>query len=152
MPLDWGWCGAGMFFFSSRRRHTRLQGDWSSDVCSSDLYDWTFSPSNTGAAGGILAFSGADPAIEADGGQNTASGTAHATPSVTTALPNTMIITSHGVGAASSTWTPPAGMTESVDATGGSAAVEMNYVLQGTAGASGAKSATATVAGTGNAH
>src|SRR6266850_5291538 len=32
------------FFFSSRRRHTRLQGDWSSDVCSSDLtswFDWT---------------------------------------------------------------------------------------------------------------
>src|ERR1039457_7530926 len=28
------WC---LFFFSSRRRHTRLQGDWSSDVCSSDL-------------------------------------------------------------------------------------------------------------------
>src|SRR2546426_9093179 len=26
------------FFFPSRRRHTRLQGDWSSDVCSSDLY------------------------------------------------------------------------------------------------------------------
>src|SRR6266850_5896148 len=25
------------FFFSSRRRHTILQGDWSSDVCSSDL-------------------------------------------------------------------------------------------------------------------
>src|SRR5256885_128554 len=25
-----------IFFFSSRRRHTRLQGDWSSDVCSSD--------------------------------------------------------------------------------------------------------------------
>src|SRR5256885_8892511 len=23
-------------FFSSRRRHTKLQGDWSSDVCSSD--------------------------------------------------------------------------------------------------------------------
>src|ERR1039457_1015702 len=38
---------SGIFFFSSRRRHTRLQGDWSSDVCSSDLYnnngthDWT---------------------------------------------------------------------------------------------------------------
>src|SRR5437867_5528617 len=27
------------FFFSSRRRHTRSYGDWSSDVCSSDL-DW----------------------------------------------------------------------------------------------------------------
>src|SRR4051794_41627971 len=25
------------FFFSSRRRHTRWTGDWSSDVCSSDL-------------------------------------------------------------------------------------------------------------------
>src|SRR3989344_5149676 len=32
-----------MFIFSSRRRHTRLTCDWSSDVCSSDL----------GAAGGI---------------------------------------------------------------------------------------------------
>src|SRR3989454_9137814 len=30
-----GW--GQIFFFSSRRRHTRLQGDWSSDVCSSDL-------------------------------------------------------------------------------------------------------------------
>src|SRR2546429_3948896 len=27
----------GMFFFSSRRRHTRCSRDWSSDVCSSDL-------------------------------------------------------------------------------------------------------------------
>src|SRR5438876_5672801 len=27
----------GVFFFSSRRRHTRWTGDWSSDVCSSDL-------------------------------------------------------------------------------------------------------------------
>src|ERR1022692_3710335 len=42
--LDMG-CGRGavltavarrLTFFSSRRRHTRLQGDWSSDVCSSD--------------------------------------------------------------------------------------------------------------------
>src|SRR5437879_8165242 len=28
------------FFFSSRRRHTRYIGDWSSDVCSSDLHDF----------------------------------------------------------------------------------------------------------------
>src|SRR6516164_10644573 len=27
----------GLFFFSSRRRHTRWICDWSSDVCSSDL-------------------------------------------------------------------------------------------------------------------
>ena len=26
-----------VFFFSSRRRHTSYIGDWSSDVCSSDL-------------------------------------------------------------------------------------------------------------------
>src|SRR5437867_6606345 len=35
-----------VFFFSSRRRHTRSYGDWSSDVCSSDL-----------AAVGLRAFS-----------------------------------------------------------------------------------------------
>src|SRR3712207_9573794 len=28
---------AELFFFSSRRRHTRYWRDWSSDVCSSDL-------------------------------------------------------------------------------------------------------------------
>src|SRR5207249_6314301 len=27
-----------IFFYSSRRRHTRSKRDWSSDVCSSDLY------------------------------------------------------------------------------------------------------------------
>src|SRR2546430_6847841 len=34
------------FFFSSRRRHTRFDCDWSSDVCSSDLfrYDEGISP------------------------------------------------------------------------------------------------------------
>src|SRR6266571_6453964 len=30
------WRSLGFFFFSSRRRHTRLTCDWSSDVCSSD--------------------------------------------------------------------------------------------------------------------
>src|SRR2546421_3000303 len=29
-----------LFFFSSRRRHTRFDCDWSSDVCSSDLREW----------------------------------------------------------------------------------------------------------------
>src|SRR5262249_59697791 len=36
------------FFFSSRRRHTRLVSDWSSDVCSSDLRS-TGSPRLSGA-------------------------------------------------------------------------------------------------------
>src|SRR5690606_3710887 len=30
-------CVIFIFFFSSRRRHTRFSRDWSSDVCSSDL-------------------------------------------------------------------------------------------------------------------
>src|SRR2546430_12464746 len=30
-------CRDVLFFFSSRRRHTRFDCDWSSDVCSSDL-------------------------------------------------------------------------------------------------------------------
>src|SRR5690242_12470874 len=44
------------FFFSSRRRHTRLTCDWSSDVCSSDLTAVT-SPavrSQTGAGDGVI--------------------------------------------------------------------------------------------------
>src|SRR5689334_23950286 len=37
------------FFFSSRRRHTRWNCDWSSDVCSSDLdpADLTITPRDT---------------------------------------------------------------------------------------------------------
>src|SRR5437764_3010472 len=33
-------CMLFFFFFSSRRRHTRYIGDWSSDVCSSDLLEY----------------------------------------------------------------------------------------------------------------
>src|SRR5689334_23918268 len=32
------YCFFFFFFFSSRRRHTRWNCDWSSDVCSSDLF------------------------------------------------------------------------------------------------------------------
>src|SRR5438045_5662186 len=32
-------CHFCLFFFSSRRRHTRCLSDWSSDVCSSDLLE-----------------------------------------------------------------------------------------------------------------
>src|SRR6266481_7378553 len=35
----WNRGRSGIFFFSSRRRHTRWNCDWSSDVCSSDLAD-----------------------------------------------------------------------------------------------------------------
>src|SRR2546426_2430486 len=47
------------FFFSSRRRHTRLQGDWSSDVCSSDLGGSSYS----GGSRNDHTFNAFDPAI-----------------------------------------------------------------------------------------
>src|SRR5437870_11297889 len=36
-----------LFFFSSRRRHTRWPRDWSSDVCSSDLLSSYLGPRET---------------------------------------------------------------------------------------------------------
>src|SRR5215213_729649 len=42
------------FFFSSRRRHTRLVSDWSSDVCSSDLDEGANTLGNTARAAGGL--------------------------------------------------------------------------------------------------
>src|SRR5713226_10291192 len=46
------------FFFSSRRRHTRWTGDWSSDVCSSDL-------KHARAAGAHQVVVGEDPSAAA---------------------------------------------------------------------------------------
>src|SRR5438874_7340434 len=43
---------SSLFFFSSRRRHTRSLRDWSSDVCSSDLLTTRISPL-AGAALGL---------------------------------------------------------------------------------------------------
>src|SRR6478752_7922839 len=36
--MVWLFCVHFFFFFSSRRRHTSCSRDWSSDVCSSDLW------------------------------------------------------------------------------------------------------------------
>src|SRR2546422_5726315 len=51
-----------VFFFSSRRRHTRCSRDWSSDVCSSDLMirhtrcsrDWSSDVCSSDLLGGEL--------------------------------------------------------------------------------------------------
>src|SRR2546430_2935140 len=48
---DAGWRGRRVFFFSSRRRHTRFDCDWSSDVCSSDLWHGGV-PRDLGTLGG----------------------------------------------------------------------------------------------------
>src|SRR5437763_5100075 len=50
-----------MFSFSSRRRHTRYIGDWSSDVCSSDLSLITISAML--AIGTLTRFSGIDATL-----------------------------------------------------------------------------------------
>src|SRR5688572_32505832 len=42
------------FFFSSRRRHTRFDCDWSSDVCSSDLVGDYVTPTLVGGPSGIM--------------------------------------------------------------------------------------------------
>src|SRR3712207_1675895 len=49
--------GIIFFFFSSRRRHTRYWRDWSSDVCSSDLYALlhaSLDASGSDFAGGVV--------------------------------------------------------------------------------------------------
>src|SRR5205814_3156478 len=56
-----------VFFFSSRRRHTRCLSDWSSDVCSSDLIeraDADFVRAETGfAIGGVAPIGHAKPIV-----------------------------------------------------------------------------------------
>src|SRR6266487_1571315 len=52
------------FFFSSRRRHTRWTGDWSSDVCSSDLMRALLADDVT-FAGPLGRANGADEYVEA---------------------------------------------------------------------------------------
>src|SRR5256885_12636618 len=55
------WLSMDFFFFSSRRRHTRLQGDWSSDVCSSDLQCHTPAPAAPGTGSIVCDATGGFP-------------------------------------------------------------------------------------------
>src|SRR5207302_7041142 len=72
-----------LFFFSSRRRHTRFSRDWSSDVCSSDLKKpvWRLrvggrnSTAECGDAdvyGALITVSGAEPDFAQRGSQRQA--------------------------------------------------------------------------------
>src|SRR3954467_9519966 len=64
--LDFGLCWCGLrfyFFFSSRRRHTRLSCYWSSDVCSSDLTSTRHASRRSGGS------RGAPPLSRARGGR-----------------------------------------------------------------------------------
>src|SRR2546422_8829512 len=57
MTTNNSWFWEICFFFSSRRRHTRCSRDWSSDVCSSDLYGgpWSWAGVDRLAVRGFLA-------------------------------------------------------------------------------------------------
>lgn len=123
-------------------------------------YTWTFSAGSTGAAGGIVSYSGVDTVapFDAFAGNVTPSGASHTANGVTTSVLNTMLISTHSFSSAE-TWTSPAGMTERVDVASlvapnaGGISLQLNEVLQAGAGATLDK--TATVAGnadTGVAH
>ena len=112
-------------------------------------YTWNVSGA-TWSVGGIQSFSNVDPVnpIDVEGGQATPAGFTHATPSITTTVANAIVVSAHTF-ATSTTWTPPAGMTEAYDAqfqpvtTNQGSSMEGNYVLQAAAGATGTKTATA---------
>src|SRR5437868_10929379 len=55
-----------LFFFSSRRRHTRSKRDWSSDVCSSDLISYS-ATQLTAASHGEPTFAQLGPGYAYDG-------------------------------------------------------------------------------------
>lgn len=122
-------------------------------------YTWNFT-NFIFAVGGIQSFSGVDTTapVDVENGVATASALTHATPSVATTVTNAMLVTSHTY-ASSGTWTPPAGMAEGFDVSAWTApnalgqSTEGSYVLQAAAGATGAKTATASAsADRGNAH
>ncbi len=115
-------------------------------------YAWNFSPARD-ASGGIQAYAGVDTTapVDVENGQPTPSGLSHSTPSVTTTVPNTMLVTSFAI-ALDTTWTPPTGQTERYDVFSGGTTSEGNDQLQIAAGASGVKTATAADDTVGAAH
>jgi hypothetical protein len=115
-------------------------------------YTWGLATAFTGAAGGILSFSGVNNTapINVNAGQATPSALTHTAPSVTTTVANDMLVTVHEYASARS-WTPPSGMIEAVDiasraANNSGITLEMNYLLLGAVGATGTKTATASSA------
>jgi len=113
---------------------------------------WTLSGAGFGGgAGGMARFSGVDIAspIDAEAGSATNSTLTHTAPTVTTTGVDHLLVTLHSY-ASSSTWTPPAGMTEVVDVASlappnpAGIALAMNTELRPNAGATGARTATST--------
>ena len=115
-------------------------------------YSWHFggTPAHAGAVGAILSFSGVDTTnpIVAAAGQATGVAFTHAAPSVDPGtVANTLLVTSHSANSAA-TWTPPAGMTERIDATSLAApnalglSLEVNHQAIAAASPTGTRTAT----------
>src|SRR6185436_8547028 len=112
-------------------------------------FTWGLS-ATTGAVGGIVSFAGVDTGnpINVETGVATNSALTHQAPTVTTTVAKAMIVTAHTY-ASSSTWTPPATLTEALDVasgtinTAGGQSLEMNYGIKAAAGATGTFTATA---------
>lgn len=116
-------------------------------------YTWALSGGHGGAAGGIVSYSGVDPLnpIDVSAGAATPSAATHTAPSVTTTGGGDMLVTVHAYASAAA-WAPPAGMSERVDiasraANAAGVSLEMNDLLLGLAGATGARTATASGGG-----
>jgi MSHA biogenesis protein MshQ len=117
-------------------------------------YTWLFDSAHTGAAGGIVSYSGVDTAapFDAFAGNLTPQGgdsnLQHRALAVTTTVVDTMVISTHSLTSAA-TWTSPAGMTERVDVASQAPqnavgiSVSMHEVAQAAAGSTGDKVATA---------
>jgi MSHA biogenesis protein MshQ len=118
-------------------------------------YTWLFDSAHTGAAGGVVSFSGVDTAapFDAYAGNLTPQGgdsnLQHRALAVTTTVADTMVISTHSFTSAMP-WTPPAGMSGRVDVASIATpdavgiALGMNTVLQPAAGTTGDKVATVT--------
>lgn len=115
-------------------------------------YTWTLPTNHAGAVGGILSYSGVNNSapIDVSASAATPSALTHTAPSVITTAVGDMLITVHEYTSAR-TWTPPAGMTERIDRASIAASnvgitLEMNELLLGAVGATGAKTARASAA------
>jgi hypothetical protein len=73
-------------------------------------YTWTLStsPATLGAAGGIMTFYGIDTTnpVNVESGQATPSALTHSTPSVTTTVTNTIVVTTHSYSTCPTYWRP----------------------------------------------
>ncbi len=122
--------------------------------------DYTFGLSSAQRAQGVmLCYSGALPGMviadvmSSNFVNASTTATAVGAPSVTTTVDGSLLVTAHHVGynVVGATWTPPTGMTERSDdvssSTTTSMSMEVNELILGAAGATGAQTATASVAG-----